>query len=121
MSDSSLLSSEAFFSSSDSLDSFSNFDKLKPYEFEPTVSDNENADREVSSSATQTKGAEKERKENLDWCLYEKCKAMSTNTQSLCCREKNEVSDEIRNVTFVVSDYIIRIFLHVEASIRCSK
>ena len=31
MSDSSLLSSEASLSSSDSLDSFSNFDKLKPY------------------------------------------------------------------------------------------
>ena len=45
-------------SSSDSLDSFSNFDKLKPYDFEPTVSDNENADGEVSSSAMQTKEAE---------------------------------------------------------------
>ena len=58
MSDSSLLSSEASLSSSDSLDSFSNFDKLKPYDFEPTVSDNENADGEVSSSAMQTKEAE---------------------------------------------------------------
>ena len=59
MSDSSLLSSEASLSSSDSLDSFSNFDKLKPYDFEPTVSDNGNTDEEVSSSAMQTKRAEK--------------------------------------------------------------
>ena len=66
MSDSSLLSSEASLSSSDSLDSFSNFDKLKPYEFERTVSDNENIDGEVSSSAMQAKEAEKERKGNLD-------------------------------------------------------
>ena len=51
MSDSSLLSNEASLSSSDSLDSFSNFVKLKPYDFEPTVSDNENTDGEVSSSA----------------------------------------------------------------------
>ena len=43
-------------SSSDSLDSFSNFNKLNP--FEPTVSDNENTDGEVSSSAMQTKEAE---------------------------------------------------------------
>ena len=59
MSDSSLLSSEASLSFSDSLDSFSNFDKLKPYDFEPTVSDNGNTDEEVSSSAMQTKRAEK--------------------------------------------------------------
>ena len=59
VSDFSLLSSEASFSSSDSLDSFSNFDKLKPYDFEPTVSDNGNTDEEVSSSAMQTKRAEK--------------------------------------------------------------
>ena len=67
MSDSSLLSSETSLSSSESLDSFSNFDKLKPYDFEPTVSDNENTDREVSSSAMQTKEAKKQQKGNLDW------------------------------------------------------
>ena len=50
MSYSSLLSSEASLSS-DSLDSFSNFNKLKPYNFEPTVSDNENTDGEASSSS----------------------------------------------------------------------
>ena len=49
MSDSSLLSSEASLSSSDPFDSISNFDKLKPYDFDPTVSDNENTDEEVSS------------------------------------------------------------------------
>ena len=70
-------SSEAFLSSSDSLDSFSNFDKLKPCDFfQPRVSDNENTDGEVSSSTMQTKETEKERKENLDWCLCRKCKAM---------------------------------------------
>ena len=89
-------------SSSDSLDSFSNFGKLKPYDFEPTVSDNENTEGEVSSSAMQTKEAEKERKGTLDWCLCENCKIMSTNADSLCCREKNEVS-----VTFFISDYLI--------------
>ena len=67
MSGSSLLSDSL--SSSDSLDSFSNFCKLKPYDFEATVSDNENTDGKVSFSAMQTKGVEKERKGNLDWCL----------------------------------------------------
>ena len=101
MSDSSLLSNEASFSSSDSLDSFLNFAKLKPCNFEPTVSDNENTDGEVSSSAMQTKEAEKERKGNLDWCLCGKCKAMSTNAESWCCHEKNELSDEILNGNFL--------------------
>ena len=57
-----MLSSEASLISSDSLDldSFSNFGKLKPYNFEPTVSDIENTDREVSSSNMQTKKAKKE-------------------------------------------------------------
>ena len=55
MSDSSLWSSEATLSSPDSLDSFSNFDKLKPHDFEPTVSDNENTDGEVFHLCKQTK------------------------------------------------------------------
>ena len=44
----------------------------------------------------QTKEAKKERKGNLDWCLWGKRKVMSTNVESLHCREKN-VSDEILN------------------------
>ena len=49
----------------------------------------------------QIKKAEKEQKGDLDWCLYGKCKAMSTNTGSVCCREKNEVSDEILKGNFL--------------------
>ena len=101
MSDSSWLSNEASLSSSGSLDSSSNFVKLKPYDFGPTVSDNENTNGEISSSAMQTKEAEKEQQRNLDWCLCGKCKAMSTNAKSLCCREKNELSDEILNSNFL--------------------
>ena len=93
MSDSSLLSNQASLCSSDSLDSFSNFVKLKPYDFEPAVSDNENTDGEASSSAMQAKEAEKEQKWNLNWCLCRKCRAMSTNAESMCCLEKNELSE----------------------------
>ena len=106
-------------SSSDSLDSFSHFVILKPYNFEPTVSGSENTDGEVSSSAMQTKEAEKERKGNLDWCLCGKCKAMSTNAESLCCREKIELSVKFLTVTFFISDYIN--FMHTEADDLCSK
>ena len=96
MSDYSLLSSEASLSSSGSLDSFFNFDKLKPYNFEPRVSDNEHTDGEVSSQLCKQKKLKKERKGNLDWCLRGKCKAMSTSADSLPCREKN-ASNEILN------------------------
>ena len=101
MSDSSLSSSDTSLSSSESLDSFSDFDELKPYDFEPTVSDNENTDGEVSSSNLQTKEAEKEQKGNLHWCFLGKSKAMSTNADSLCCREKNKVSDVSFNGNFL--------------------
>ena len=80
---------------------FSYFDKLKPYDFEPTVSKNENTDGEVSFSTMETKEAEKERKGNLDWCLCGKCKVTSTDVEGLCCHEKNEVSDEILNGNFL--------------------
>ena len=121
MSDSSLLSSETSLSSSDPFDSFSNFDKLKPYDFDPTVSDNENTDEEVSSSDMQTMGAEKKRKGNLDWCFCGKCKAMCTNPESLCCHEKNEVSDEILNSDFLHFWLYSMNFMHIEASIQCSE
>ena len=42
-----------------SLDSFSNFDNLKPYDFERTVSDNENTREEIRSSIMQTKELKK--------------------------------------------------------------
>ena len=121
MNDSSLLSSEASLSSSDSRDSFSNLGKLKPGDFDPTVSDNENTEGGVSSSAIQTKGAEKEEKGSLDWCLCGKCKAMSTNAESLCWFEKNEVSDEILNVNFLHFWLHNMNFMHTKAGIQCSK
>ena len=121
MSDSSLLSSEASLNSSDSLDSFSNFNELKPYDFEPTVSGNENTDGEVSSSTMQTKEAEKERKGNLDQCLCGKCKAVFINAEILYCREKNEVSDEILSGNFLHFWLYNMNFMHIEAGIRCSE
>ena len=61
MSDSSMSSSKTSLSSSDSLDSFSNFGKLQQ-----VTMNEESTDGEVSSSTMQTKEAEKERKGNLD-------------------------------------------------------
>ena len=60
-------------------------------------------DGKVSSPAMQKKEAEQERKGGLDWCICGKCKVMSINAESLCCREKDEVSDEILNGYFLHS------------------
>ena len=120
MSDSSLPSSETSLSSSDSLDIFSKFYKLKPYDFETIVSDNENTNWEVSPSTIQTKEADKEQKRNLDWCLCGKYKTMSTNSKSLSCRKKNEMSDEILKGNFLHFWLYNMNFMHTEAGIWCS-
>ena len=69
----------------------------------------------------QTKRAEKERKGNLDCCLCGECKAMSTNAESLCYREKNEGSDEILNGNFLHFCLYKMNFMHIEAGIQCSE
>ena len=69
----------------------------------------------------QTKRAEKERKGDLDCYLCGKCKAMSTNAESLYCRKKNEASDEILNGNFLHSCLYYISFMHAEAGIRCSE
>ena len=66
----------------------------------------------------QTKEAEKERKRNLDWCLCGKCKVMSTNPESLCCRERNELSDKILNGNILHFCLYNMNFMHTEAGVR---
>ena len=69
----------------------------------------------------QTKRAEKEQKENLDCCLSGKCKAMSTNAESLCYHEKNEALDKILNGNLLHFCLYNTNFMHIEAGIRCSE
>ena len=107
MSDSSLLSNEASLSSSDSLDSSSNFVKLKPYHFEPTVSDNENTDGEISSSAMQTNEVEKERKGNLDWVFVENARSCLPMLRVCAAVRKMSLRMKLLTVTFFISDYMI--------------
>ena len=64
---------------------------------------------------------EKERKGNLDCCICGKCKAMSANAESLCYREKNEVSDEILNSNFLHFCLYNMNFMHIEPGIWCSE
>ena len=105
MSDSSLLSNEASLSSSDSLDSFSHFAKLKPYNFEPTVSDNENkTERLVLQLCKQRKLKKNESEigvkvENARPCL----------TMLRVCAAVRKMNYRMKfiTVTFFISNYVI--------------
>ena len=63
----------------------------------------------------------KEPKGEQDCCLCGKFKAMSTNADSLCCRKKNEVSDEILNGNFLHFYLYNMSFMNTEAGIQCSE
>ncbi|XP_060080690.1 uncharacterized protein LOC132560050 [Ylistrum balloti] len=59
-----------------------------PYQFEPyedDVEDSENEDETVDSQA--------DRIGNTDWCTCGNCYPMSMMTESVCCREINQVND----------------------------
>ena len=64
------------------------FKKLKPYEFEPLAS---------SSSDEESKESDVEntRKGNTDWCSCDCCNVMTTEAESLCCKEANEILDNL--------------------------
>ena len=101
-----MLSNEVSLSSSDSLDSLPNFDKFKPYDFEPSVSDNENTDGEVRSTAIQTKEAEKEQKKNLGWFLsYARPSLPMLRVRGAVRKTKSQM--QFSTVTFIISNYII--------------
>ena len=90
-------------SSSESVDSDSssssisipNISKLQPYDLEPTIPSSEVSSSSNSDEGTSDSEQEKERIGNTDWCVCGgKCRPMESYTESLCCRETNEVPDE---------------------------
>ena len=46
-----------------------------------------------ASSSDTDEPEELERIGNINWCNCDRCFAMETNTESLCCRDTNEVPD----------------------------
>ena len=87
-------------SSSESVDSDSssssisipNISKLQPYDLEPTIPSSEVSSNSNSDEGTSDSEQEKERIGNTD--CGGKCRPMESYTESLCCRETNEVPDE---------------------------
>lgn len=79
--------------SSDS--SLPNLNALKPYDMEPMRSALDLSENSYDSSENSSdEENEKKRIGNTEWCMCGKCKVMLTYTESLCCRETNEVPDE---------------------------
>ena len=70
---------------------------LKPYNLEPSckprkhlISNSENDEHsDVSSDSNQ----EHSRKRNTNWCACGHCRAMETETESFCCRDRKEATE----------------------------
>ena len=65
---------------------------LRPYEFEPV--EKITGPISPSSSSGESEEEENSRIGNTEWCLCEKCEAMETYTESLCCQDTNEVPED---------------------------
>ena len=90
-------------SSSESVDSDSssssisipNISKLQPCDLEPTLPSSTVSSNSNSDECTSDSEQEKERIGNTDsYVCGGKCRPMESYTESLCCRETNEVPDE---------------------------
>lgn len=77
-----------------------NFAKLKPYDFEPLASTDESEGDEEDEKSEDSDATDKEeeepviRRDNTSWCQCDGCEAMSTETESVCCQELNEIREE---------------------------
>jgi hypothetical protein len=79
-------SSDEETSSDESLPDASN---LKAYDFEPVCKP------KILIEKIDNENEEKIRIGNTDWCLCGKCEEMETHTESLCCQDTNEVTEEL--------------------------
>jgi hypothetical protein len=113
-------SSESYDSDSSGVSIVLDFTKLKPYDFEPEESSSED---ECENSLQENTVISQVRIGNTDWCLCGRCKSMDTFSESLCCRDTNEIPDELFqgnfqyhhiNVLFVYKVYFLnKILLNV--------
>ena len=74
---------------------FQTVHKLQPYDLEPEIasSDVSTTTSDENTSSSDSEIADYSRIGNTSWCSCGKCFPMSTYTESLCCRDTNEVAD----------------------------
>lgn len=84
-------------SNEDFIDNFNKaFSKLKPYEFEPILSSDEESDSDKGEEEEeQRKEIVQERTGKKDWCLCDCCEVMESEIESLCCQETNEIGHDL--------------------------
>ena len=73
-------------------DEIPDFNRLKPFDMEPhiTLGEISNSEEEIEDYELE----ENQRIGNNNWCVCGgHCKSMDTYTESLCCRENNEIPD----------------------------
>lgn len=82
-----------------------NFTKLKPYDFEPLASTEESDEEEIDDKTDEKEEESVQRRGKKDWCLCESCEPMSTEVESLCCQEANEIPDNKFEGTFIYFNF----------------
>ena len=74
-------------------DSIPDIGMLKPYDQEPRRTSFDEGSLSDHSSTCST-DSETLRIGNTDWCLCGRCAPMETYTESLCCKDTNEILEE---------------------------
>ena len=91
-------SNEDSLSSESDNDSFTDINKLKPYDLESEIASSElsstNSGHDISSSSDSEKDDDS-RIGNTSWCFCGgECLPVSTYAESLCCLDTNEIPDD---------------------------
>ena len=70
---------------------------LKPFDFEPEISLEEQQQMPNDSSESDSNESPDEecRIGNTDWCKCGCCQPMQTYTESLCCKDTNEIPEKL--------------------------
>ena len=80
-----------------SSDDIADVSTLRPFNFEPVMSKEEQEKLIISSSSSSDESENDDsRIGNNEWCLCGgHCRPMQSYTESLCCRDTNEIPDEM--------------------------
>ena len=74
------------------------FEKLKPYDYEPLASSSDESDSELESDC---QVLDDSRKGSKSWCKCAQCKAMQTERESWCYQEANEIAENLFKVMII--------------------
>lgn len=74
--------------------------RIRPFMFEPQHSSSSQEEdlverNETNEDTTDGMSTTRSRLDNRDWCLCRNCQIMTTENESICCQEMNELGDRL--------------------------